>query len=1016
MAKLTHWLKKRCRLQRLASGVSAFLATLALADILALALWGLDKIAPPIQENIYKYLITSILIILSTLFLWLLLRCRGSFAAKVRDYGREHPEEHDALEAAVELEAKAQRGELRPFEQEYLAQLQQQYAADDFARLRDARTFAQPRWWPQLATAVFLLLLFLYNIGNPVLQRAWRSLASRPGIEFVALPAEVARHHDLTAEVRINRYGGAATLEIREDRRVTAHPMQGSGDLQRLTIYDVSQAFELRARTPFVTTGWRHIAVFDPPAPLRIALDTTPPPYSGRAPQHRDDFGDLELLEGEALHIQCDMPAGQMWRQIGEVPTAAPAKSQLHLEFRDADGHQALSPAFTVTVRPDLPPAIELIEPAADGTCKPGEMPPVHSNVTDDYGLITVTAHYMIDNQEETTQLLWTVPANQRTRQAELVTRLDLGDTTLAPGQFLTGWLEATDNREPDAQRTRSELFFVTIVPDENAFEENMEGMEGGEMHEISVSDLIVEAKRLLRNTFDLTNSPYEPMVAQRLRTELERDLRALELAVRSRSIDLAQQLGMPQLPPQIQLFFNETATHLLQAAADVAVGELEASRAPQQAALVTLTQLNNLLMENMMKMGGGGEGEGQPQPGEENGEDGEDNSASQPRTATADRQQQLAQLEAAREELRSILQEQRALLDDLHRANRLASAYAEPERLLATRTRNVAAKLAGIAEAEPIQPSLRNAMTELDNSGQNFATPGQQATAAIHARRAEKNLQDGLAALEKLLQQLTSRQIEHLGEEAGKLADQQRKLAEKSQKFSDNLPDDDVRKAAREAQEQLANETAELRQRIEQTARSLEADNPKGAKQLRATMTAEDAARLQRAQTRARNAINYRRYETAATEQETAADELDNLAGRLADAATQTGLSPEELQHAIEELQRLADETADGNSAEELAQLAQEAAELANQTGRQLGNDALQAISQELADLDAGGLTPELMRSRLLERLDQARTELRRELANLFDDATRRPPPPATAPPRQYRQEVEEYFRRLAE
>ncbi|MBR4124794.1 MAG: hypothetical protein IKR13_01195, partial [Victivallales bacterium] len=575
---------------------------------------------------------------------------------------------------------------------------------------------------------------------------------------------------------------------------------------------------------------------------------------------------------------------------------------------------------------------------------------------------------------------------------------------------------EATDNRTPDTQRARSELFFITIVPDETAFEANMEGMDGGEMHEISITDLIVESKRLLRNTFDLTSLEFEPPVAQRLRSELERDLRALELAIRARSIDLAQQLGMPQLPPELQQFFNEAAAQLVQAATDVTAGALADSRGPQQSALVMLVQLNNILMENMMKMSSSGEGEGESQPGEEPDEEGEKQASSQPQTATADRQQEIAQLEAAREELRKILQEQRAILDDLRRANRLASSYVEPERLLSRRTQSVAGRLAGIAEAEPIQTPLRNAATELDNSGQDFAVSGRQDTAVIHARRAEKNLQDGLTLLEQLLRQLTSQQVEKLSEDAKKLADRQRELSRTSQRFSESPPDDDTRKGAREAQEELSKATEELRQRIEQTARAMEQDNPQTAKQLRATMATEDTATLQRAQTRARNALTYRRYKTAADEQETAANELEQLAGRLEEAAAQTGLSPEQLQQALEELQRLADETATEQSAEELAQLAHEAADLASQAGRQLGNDALQKIGNELTEAADSGMTPELLRSHSLERIERTREELRQELARIMENAIRRPAPPTTIPPRQYRQEVEEYFRRLGE
>ncbi|MBO4620447.1 MAG: hypothetical protein J5654_10105 [Victivallales bacterium] len=1031
MAKLTHWLKMRCRMQCVASGVGLFFIALTGFEFVALMLWGLESITKPVQENISILLIISILFILSIAFVWNLWRLWRSSTVlqKAREYSREHPEEHDALEAIVELEQKSTEGQLRPFEQEFLQDARGPYLENDFHRLRQSKTFRQPQWL-RLALAAMAPIFICLVFHPPILIRAWNGLVCRvPGLTIIQMRPEVERHQDMEVVVQVNRYGGTPSLEVWENGVLTATPMQPlDGNRFRIVLYDITEPLVLRARTDFVASDRHRITVYDPPAPMRIAIDTTPPAYTGRVPQHLDDFSDLELINGEALHIECEMPEGQTCQLLESTETIGiPVPCTLHplsakemrlqAEYRDADGHTAKGPAFTVTARPDLVPVIELIEPTADATCKPGETPSILANVIDDFGITAVEAHFYLDKQPEAKQLLWLPETDEVIpRQLDVVSRLTLADQQLAPGQLLTGWLEATDNRAPEVQRARSELFFITIVPDESDFESNMEGMDGEEAHEVNVSDLIVESKRLLRNTFDLSDSALEPLMTERLHIELERDLRALELAVRARSIDLAQQFGLPHLPPEIQQFFNDAAEQLVQAATDVTANALKDSLSPQQTALVTLTRLNNLLLENMMKMRGKGEGESNQQPGQETDEENEEQLSAKSQTAAADRQQEITQLQAAREELRKILQEQRAILDDIRRANRLASSYAEPEHLLAKRTQNVGGKLAGIAEAEAIQTPLRNATTELDNSGQDFKTPGHQGTAVIHARRAEKNLQDSLTLLEQLLRQLTSQQVEKLSEDAKKLANRQSELSQTSQKFSENPPDDATRKSARDAQEKLSQATEELRQRIEQTARAMERESPQAARQLRSAMTTEDAAALQRSQSRARNALNYRRYETAATEQQTASQQLEELSERLADAADQTGLSPEQLQQALEELQRLSDETTAGKSAEELSQLAQEAADLASQTGRRLGNDALQMTGNELREVSESGATPERLQSQMLDHIERMRTELRQELARVMEDATLRPTPPATAPPRQYRQEVEEYFRRLGE
>lgn len=1026
MANLLPWIKRRCNWRRLAHAGWLFAGGLLAFELIWLALWGIEKFLAPFSEKTTELLLfaTAGFFLAGILLgIWRIAR-RSNVKTKAYEYGRECPEDHDALEAAVELEGKSQQGALRPFEQEYLEQLQNRYSANDFELLRESRAFARPCIWP-LALAAILIALFILYIPNPVWQRGWQGIVSnQPAIEFTGLPDEIERHQDLPIVVKINRLGGEATLEVREDGVVdTSYPMQGDAAAPHLTLYDVSQDLAIRARTPFAKSDWHRIAVYDPPSPIRIAIDTTPPAYTRRAVQHRDEFSDLEVIAGEEIRIHCEMPEGQSWELTGLAIDGNATKEEmvftpsqnltLQAIYRDSIGHLAKGPEFIIAVRRDLPPAIELIEPTTDTQCKPGMNPNLIANITDDFGLHAIEMHFFLDNLPESTQLVWN--ATSPTPHLELNTPVDFLGAALQPGQILTGWLEAEDNCEPTAQRIRSELFFVTVVPDENAIEADMEGMEGQESHEVDLADLIVESKRLLRNTFDLLNLEMDSASSERLRQELERDLRALELAVRSRSVDIQQQLQLPRMPAELQQFFTEISLQLTQAATDVVTGAIADSRAPQQSALVVLTQLNNLLLENLMKMSSAG-GEGTPDPGmEEEDEQGKKPSETPP-PSTGDHEQEIAQMETARNELQSILKEQHAILDDLRRTNRLADAYAAPERLLATRTRNVGGVLSGIAAAEPIQRLLRDAQGELENAAQDFATAGQSETATLHARRAEKGLQDSLTRLEQLLQELTTRQIEKLSEDAQKLSQRQRELATQSAQFVDQPPTEEARQAARDAQEALTQETEALRQRLEKTARSLEHDNPQGAHQLRMAMDTQDNAALQRAQSRARNALLYRRYGMAAEEQTNAADALQRFAERLAKASDLSGLTEEQLRALMEQMQQMAEHVDELQDAEQLAQLGQQLAELTSQLAARLGNDALQAIAQELGETKNGDSAVKELQGQLQRHLEDIRNELQRELARMEKDDISRRPSPSTAPPRQYRQEVEEYFRRLGD
>ena len=1026
MTPITPWLKSRCRWQCFARGAFYLLEGLASFGVFCLILWGYETLASPIAEKTALRLLAILAVLLlagSIMRLFRLLR-QNSLKERIRAFCQDNPQDHDTLEAIVELETKASHETLRPFEQEFLQEAQTPYARDNFHLLRQSRAFRRPHWLG-LALMAATLVALCFVLRPPVLTRAWNGLVCQtPGVEFLQMQPEVERHQDMEVVVQVNRYGGTPTLEVLENGVLTSTPMQPLNEGRyHLMLYDIAQPFALTAKTAYATSARHQIGVYDSPSPLRIAIDTIPPAYTRRASQHLDDFGNLEVIEGEEFRIHCEMPEDQSWELIGlaldgnttgtELVFTPSHNLTLQAEYRDSIGHLAKGPEFIITVKRDLPPAIELIEPTTDTQCKPGMNPNLIANVTDDFGLNAVEMHFFLDNLPESTQLVWS--AASPTSHLELNTPVDFLGTSLYPGQILTGWLEAADNREPTAQRIRSELFFVTVVPDENAIEADMEGMEGQETHEVDLADLIIESKRLLRNTFDLLNLEMDSASAERLRQELERDIRALELAVRSRGVDIQQQLQLPRMPAELQQFFTEISLQLTQAATDVTVGAIADSRAPQQSALVILTQLNNLLLENLMKMSAQG-GEGTPEPGmEEEDEQGKKPSET-PQPSTGDHEQEIAQMETARQELQRILKEQHAILDDLRRTNRLADAYAAPERLLATRTRNVGGLLSGIAAAEPIQRLLRDAQGELENAAQDFAASGQSETATLHARRAEKALQDSLTRLEQLLQELTTHQIEKLSEDAQKLSQRQRELATQSTQFADQPPTEEARKNLRDAQEAVTQETDALRQRLEKAARSLERDNPQGAHQLRMTMDTQDNAALQRAQSRARNALLYRRYGMAAEEQTNAADALQRFAEHLAEAGSQTGLSEEQLRAIMEKMQQMANHVDELLDVEQAAQLGQQLAELTSQLAAQLGNDALQAIAQELTEDIGGDHSTEELQHRLQDKLETIHDELQRELEKLRQEAPTRRLPPVTAPPRQYRQEVEEYFRRLGE
>jgi hypothetical protein len=223
-----------------------------------------------------------------------------------------------------------------------------------------------------------------------------------------------------------------------------------------------------------------------------------PPAYTGH-PARRVAGGNAEVEEGATVAWQLTLdrpvPSARLVfgeRDAGALPLhplpgndAIVAGSRVvtetglyHLAATLPDG-RAWSPPelFSVQVIRDRPPVIHILQPAQPRTVLATTAAPfaVESLAWDDYGL--VDAHLAVTVakgegeavkfREQTIAFDTDVPAPPApgvpVGARRLVKTLDLGMLGLEPGDELYFYIEATDNRQPTANRTRSETQFVTI-------------------------------------------------------------------------------------------------------------------------------------------------------------------------------------------------------------------------------------------------------------------------------------------------------------------------------------------------------------------------------------------------------------------------------------------------------------------------------------------------------------------------------------------------------------------------
>ena len=234
-----------------------------------------------------------------------------------------------------------------------------------------------------------------------------------------------------------------------------------------------------------------------PPLPKIFGniFTVAPPAYTGHAPRQVAGFT-AGVEEGAAVtwDIAIDRPTRDVRLVSGSTTFPLAAAPDYHLRATRTVAESALfslaatlpdgtpwnpPELFSVKVIKDQPPAIRLLQPTATRT---EIIPPVtapvivEATISDDYAV--AEAHLVATVAKGSGEAVkfreQALPFDTNTAEpaAPLVHRftksLDLTDLGMEPGDELYFYVEAHDNRQPAANRTRSETRFLTLRgPDE---------------------------------------------------------------------------------------------------------------------------------------------------------------------------------------------------------------------------------------------------------------------------------------------------------------------------------------------------------------------------------------------------------------------------------------------------------------------------------------------------------------------------------------------------------------------
>ncbi|NUO81717.1 hypothetical protein HUU05_16730 [candidate division KSB1 bacterium] len=281
----------------------------------------------------------------------------------------------------------------------------------------------------------------------------------------------------------------------------------------------------ISAFMPLSPSGQTQLTVPSPPKLKTFEIAITPPAYTNKPRRLVSDFNlavEENALVAWRLTFEQALTRGVMiWNAQDTLAlhSAGGTKYVAQLQARENSFYQFLfennaelqsSSYFRVEVINDNAPALRVTSLAARTVIMPGQLPhlSLQAEAEDDYGLVTVAAFATLARgtgeavrfREAT--LDFEKIEKKSTRHWQLQHALDLAQLGMAPGDELYFFLEARDNREPAANRSRSETFFVIWQDTASAMLVESSGLIINPLPEYfrSQRQIIIDTEKLIRD------------------------------------------------------------------------------------------------------------------------------------------------------------------------------------------------------------------------------------------------------------------------------------------------------------------------------------------------------------------------------------------------------------------------------------------------------------------------------------------------------------------------------------
>lgn len=326
-----------------------------------------------------------------------------------------------------------------------------------------------------------------------------------------------------------------------------------------------------------------HVTVFEFPTLIRADAELTFPGYTSLDQRLVQDIRRVSAVEGTELRLLCylnkDVSEAKLIPKEGDaIPLEATGEETCYaatmtltksrrfmLELVDSEGRRNKQPPkFIITVIPNKPPDLKLVQPSRDTQVSPIEELDLKANVWDDFGVSRFGIAYAMGADDPSDVILGeSAPAKQRTPVEHLVAFEELD---AKPDQLLSYhfWAEDT-GPNGEVRRVSSDMFFAEVRHFEEIFRQGQQPPGGQQQQQQqqqgnggAAAELAELQKQIISGTWNVVRREKGDSPSSQFDTDVGTLAESQAAAMTQ-----AQELGQELTDQQSMVFMKNVLEHM---------------------------------------------------------------------------------------------------------------------------------------------------------------------------------------------------------------------------------------------------------------------------------------------------------------------------------------------------------------------------------------------------------------------------------------------------------------------